>query len=102
NPQGIFHRGRAEALEGRRADALATVAELQKIATERYVPPSYIATILILLGDKDGAFEWLDRAVEDRSYEMIYINLDPLFHPVRDDPRLPALVRKLNLEPRKP
>jgi serine/threonine protein kinase/tetratricopeptide (TPR) repeat protein len=101
-PQGIWHRGRAEALEGRRADALATVAELQKIASERYVAPTYFATILMLLGDKDGAFDWLDRAVEDRSYDMTYINVDPLFDPVRDDPRFPALVRKLNLEPRKP
>jgi serine/threonine-protein kinase len=101
-PQGIWHRGRAEALEGRRADALATVAELQKIGSERYVAPTYFATILMLLDDKDGAFEWLDRAVEDRSYDMTYINVDPLFDPVRDDPRFPALVRKLNLEPRKP
>ncbi len=102
SPQGIWHRGRAEALEGRREEALATVAELRKIGSERYVSPAYVATLLMLLGDKDGAFEWLERAVEDRSYDITYLNVDPLFDPVRDDPRFPALVRKLNLEPRKP
>jgi hypothetical protein len=56
----------------------------------------------MLLDDRDGAFEWLDRAIEDRSYDITYINVDPLFDPVRDDPRFSALVRKLNLEPRKP
>jgi tetratricopeptide (TPR) repeat protein len=99
--QGIWHRGRAEALEGRRADALATVAELKRMSSERYISPTYVATILMLLGDKDEAFEWLDRAVEDHSYDVSYLNVDPLFDPVRDDPRFPALVRKVGLEPAK-
>ena len=52
-----------------------------------------------MLGEKDQAFEWLERAVEDHSYDMVYLNVDPLFDGFRDDPRFPALVRKVGLEP---
>jgi tetratricopeptide (TPR) repeat protein len=100
-PQGIWHRGRAEVLEGKRLEALATVAELQKLSAERYVSPSFVATILLSLGEKDRAFEWLERAVEDHSYDMIYLKVDPIFDGVRDDPRLSTLVRKVGLEPPK-
>ena len=100
-PQGIWHRGRAEALEGKRSEALETLAELQKLSAERYVSPSFVATLLIMLGEKDRAFEWLERAVEDHSYDMVYLNVDPLFDGFRDDPRFPGLVRKVGLEPPK-
>ena len=100
-PQGIWHRGRAEALEGKRAEALATVEELRKLSSERYVSPSYMATIFISLGEKDQAFEWLERAVEDHSYDITYVNVDPIYEGVRDDPRFAAIVRKVGLEPGK-
>jgi serine/threonine-protein kinase len=99
-PQGIWHRGRAEALEGKRAQALATIDELNDTAARRYVAPSYIATMFICLGDKDRAFEWLERACEDHSYDIVYLNVDPLFDGVRTDPRFPDLLRKAGLAPR--
>src|SRR5262249_60152704 len=97
NPQGVFHRGRAEALEGRTDQALATIAELERMSSERYVTPSFIGTIFIVLGNKDRAFEWLDRAADGRSYDIIYLNVDPLFDGVRADPRFPSLVAKAGL-----
>jgi tetratricopeptide (TPR) repeat protein len=64
-PQGLWLRGRAEALEGKRAEALATIDELKAMTARRYVSPSYNAAIFIRLGEKDHAFEWLARACDD-------------------------------------
>jgi hypothetical protein len=88
-------------LEERRDEALATVAELERLAQNRYVSPVYMATILIGLGEKDRAFVWLERAVEDHSYDVIYLKVDPLFDGIRNDPRFPELLRKVGLEPPK-
>jgi tetratricopeptide (TPR) repeat protein len=96
---GIWHRGRAEALEGRRAEALRTIEELKNLAARRYVASSYIATILIRLGDKDQAFVWLERALEQRSYDTLYLKVDPLFDGFRSDPRFPDLLRKAGFAP---
>jgi eukaryotic-like serine/threonine-protein kinase len=98
-PLGIWHRGRAEALEGRRAEALRTIEELKNLAARRYVASSYIATILIRLGDKDQAFVWLERALEQRSYDTLYLKVDPLFDGFRSDPRFPDLLRKAGFAP---
>jgi len=98
-PQGLFQRGSAEALEGRRPEALRTIQELQAMAASRYVSPSYMAAIFIRLGEKDRALEWLDRACDDHSYETIFLNVDPLYDGLRGDPRFQALLRKTGLSP---
>ncbi|MFY9552881.1 MAG: protein kinase [Thermoanaerobaculia bacterium] len=101
-PQGIGNRGHAQALAGQRAQALATIAELEAMAAHRYVAPPYIAVIFILLGEKDRAFEWLERSCEDHSYDLVYLNVDPLFDSLRNDPRFPDLLRKAGFAPRAP
>jgi tetratricopeptide (TPR) repeat protein len=101
-PQGIFQRGSAEALEGRRAEALRTIQELQAMAASRYVSPSYLGQIFLRLGEKDRALEWLDRAFDDHSYEVIFLNVDPLYDGLRADPRFQALLRKAEFAPRAP
>lgn len=47
--------------------------------------------------DKEQAFSWLDKAYEERSGYLMEIHLDPMFDPLRSDPRFPALVRRLGL-----
>jgi serine/threonine protein kinase/tetratricopeptide (TPR) repeat protein len=96
-PQGIYHRGRAFAAEGRRAEVLAAIEELKEQMTHSYVPPASVAILLTTLGDKEQAFDWLGRACEDRSYDVLYLNVDPVFDALRNDPRFAALTRKVNL-----
>jgi len=100
-PQAASQRGRAEALSGQRDEVLRTIEELKGLASTRYVAPSYIGTLFVLLGDKDRAFEWLDRACADRSYELLYLNVDPLYDSLKRDPRFPDLQRKAGLSPGK-
>src|SRR5262249_21615980 len=62
-----------------------------------YVSPYELATLYASLGDRNGAFEWLDVAYRDRNLGLIRLNTDFLLDPIRTDPPFAALVRKLGL-----
>lgn len=49
------------------------------------------------LGDKDRAFAWLDKAVEQRNWMIIYLKRDNVWDPLRSDPRFSALLRRVGL-----
>jgi hypothetical protein len=49
------------------------------------------------LGNKDRAFAWLDKAVAQRNWCIIYLKLDEVWNPVRSDPRFSDLLRRVGL-----
>jgi TolB-like protein len=68
-------------------------------AKEQYVEPYEFAQIHAQLGEKDQAFEWLEKAYEARSGRLTFLGVSPKFDPLRDDPRFHDLLRRMNLEP---
>jgi tetratricopeptide (TPR) repeat protein len=52
------------------------------------------------LEETDRAIENIERAYADHSSDMLFINAEPLFDPIRDDPRFQDLVRRIGLVPR--
>ena len=64
-----------------------------------YVPPNTIAVIYGQLGEKDQAFEWLEKAYEARAGIIVYLNVAAYWDPLRDDPRFQDLLLRMNLEP---
>jgi hypothetical protein len=46
------------------------------------------------LGDKDKAFEWLDKAAQDQTNVMQFLRVYPLLDPLRADPRFEAMLRR--------
>jgi hypothetical protein len=61
------------------------------------VPAHDIAAIYAALGDADRAFEFLERAIDDRSQVLGWVRFNPVFDALRDDPRYAAFVRRLGL-----
>ena len=59
--------------------------------------PSEIARVYAFRGERDRAFEWLDRAYEMRDEDLYIIKGDPLFKNLKGDPRYDRLLRKMNL-----
>jgi hypothetical protein len=55
------------------------------------------AEICTALGEKDDAFRWLEAAYEQRNGYLPWINQDPFFRPLRDDPRFQDLLRRMNV-----
>jgi DNA-binding winged helix-turn-helix (wHTH) protein/tetratricopeptide (TPR) repeat protein len=61
--------------------------------------PSFIALVYAFLGDKSQALAWLQRAAQDRSIDPTTLRFDPIFDPLRSDPRYLALLRQTGLTP---
>ncbi len=71
----------------------------QKMMSEQaYVDPLRIAELHAILDEKDQAFEWLEKAYEQRSPMLVYIRVNPQFDNIRSDPRFKAILKKMNLE----
>jgi serine/threonine-protein kinase len=84
---------------GRHEEALKILGDQQNLAKQRYVSPFNFAIIYTGLGDKDQAFAWLAKAVEERTRLLTQLKSRPLFDPLRSDPRYVELLRKMNLAP---
>ena len=59
--------------------------------------PIWTAADYAELGLKDKAFEWLDKAIESRNYNMEFIKVDERFVPLRSDPRFGDMLRRIGL-----
>jgi len=89
--------GHAYAVAGKRPEAEKTLAALKEQSTHHYVAPFDIALIYVGLGSKSSAFDWLDKAYEDRSTWLHSLKVDPRFDRVRDDTRYRDLLRRMRL-----
>ena len=86
----------AYAQAGRRIGALRLLAELKK-----HQQPGYAGAFVnayLGLGDYDQAFFWLEQAYRQQANPMQRLKVDPIFDPVRDDPRFKDLVHRVGLD----
>jgi tetratricopeptide (TPR) repeat protein len=89
--------GYAYAVAGRRAEAQKVLDQLTELSKEKYVGADGMALIYTGLGEKDKAFEWLEKAFEEHAVGDI--KAWPPFDPLRPDPRFADLLRRMNLQP---
>jgi tetratricopeptide (TPR) repeat protein len=82
---------------GRRREALAMMDELRRIAKARHPSPFRLAYVHLGLGDTDAAFDWLEKSVEARDWQMGMLKVEPAFDAVRSHPRFAALVDRVGL-----
>jgi tetratricopeptide (TPR) repeat protein len=88
--------GVAYATQGNKAEARKILDKL-KTQIDPYVPPENIAALYAHLGEKDAAFEYLQKAYEGGSIYMSFIKVDPELDPLRSDPRFAELLSKMGL-----
>lgn len=89
--------GHALALAGRRDEARGLLDELTARAASQYVPAFNHAMIHVGLGDRDRAFDFFNRAFDERSSWLVSLNIEPLLDSIRDDARFADLVRRVGL-----
>ncbi len=89
--------GYAYAVIGKKNDAQNRLDQLKDLSKKKYVDPFDIALIYVGLGEKELAFEWLEKAYEERSMYMFLIKVDPFFDNLRSDPRYISLLEKMGL-----
>jgi serine/threonine protein kinase/tetratricopeptide (TPR) repeat protein len=90
--------GHAYAMAGKKKEAMEVMGELRELSKREHVSPYYIASIYEALGEKDKAFEWLEKAYEINDTWISYLKVDPLFYKIRPDSRFKVLLKKVGLE----
>jgi eukaryotic-like serine/threonine-protein kinase len=88
----------AYARAGRLDDARRVLAQLIERAKTQYVAADGIASIYVAFGDKDEAFRWLNRAVDEHSAPLGGIGPRITFRPLRSDSRFADVLRRINLD----
>ena len=89
--------GHLYARSGKSAEARATFDELHARSRETYLPAYDLALVCVGLGWTDQAFEWLDRAHEERSGWLTYLKVEPRLDALRSDSRFDDLLRRVRL-----
>jgi tetratricopeptide (TPR) repeat protein len=82
------------AVMGKIEEARTLLAELMELSKQKYFSPYNAALIHSALGEKDQAFQFLEKAYENRAEWMIYLSVDPRLDGLRSDPRFDDLLRR--------
>jgi serine/threonine-protein kinase len=92
NPVMAAGLGHALAALRDRNEALRVAEDLQRLRTGKGLLAYEIGTIHAALGDRDQAFEWLARAVQERSGWVAYLRVDPRLDELHTDSRFDRLL----------
>ncbi len=87
--------GYAYAIQGRRSEAIAIIGELEERFTNKESNGQAIAAVYAGLGDKDRAFEWLEKDFNAGSSDLRRTRWYPPLKHLRDDPRFKDLVKRM-------
>jgi tetratricopeptide (TPR) repeat protein len=99
NPVFRAFTGHLLGVMGRFEDALAILAEGERLWDQGYFEPLVLALICVALGRTDAALGWLDRAEEVRSsWLTVHAALDSRLDPLRGHPRFQMLMVRMGLK----
>jgi TolB-like protein/Flp pilus assembly protein TadD len=70
---------------------------LQEFTARPDITPIMLAVLYLDVAEKDHAFEYLDKAVEERSFASDWMNVNPMLDSLHSDPRWAGLVRRMKL-----
>jgi len=97
SPSTLAGLAQVYAHAGRRSEAISTLNELLDVSRSQYVSPVSMYATYFRLGDADQGFEWLDRAIEERSNGVAYVTVDDFMDRFRTDPRYRRVLDRIGL-----
>ncbi len=75
---------------------MASLVELRKISPGGEAAPFNLALVYLGLGDYPRAIDSLEEAYAANSQSLVWLQRDPIYVPLRSDPRFIALMKRLN------
>lgn len=93
----LANLGNVRARMGQREEARRILQQLADTVKERYTPALAFAMVHVGLGENDRALNWLEKAYEERFNRLAYLRREPVWDPLRSDPRFIDLLRRINL-----
>jgi TolB-like protein/Tfp pilus assembly protein PilF len=97
DPQKVAQLQEAMGKAGAQGYWRRTVENYKESAKSNYVPSVLVAEACVRVGDKESAFEWLERGFEERDDLMINLKVEPVFENLRSDPRFQHLVQRVGI-----
>jgi DNA-binding winged helix-turn-helix (wHTH) protein/tetratricopeptide (TPR) repeat protein len=73
-----------------------TTERIKHPELEGFTGPFDVACLYATIGDKEKAFEFLEKAYQEHNYRISVLEVEPQLDPLRDDPRFADLVRRVN------
>jgi TolB-like protein/Tfp pilus assembly protein PilF len=90
----IYDTGMVYAAQGKRAEALQIIKELEEMSGANLSQAHWIAKIYATLNDKELAFSWLERGLAAGAIAVFYKD-EPVWDPIRSDSRFTDLLRRM-------
>jgi tetratricopeptide (TPR) repeat protein len=97
HPQLIALLARNYSKVGDISQSKQALAEIEEMSKRGYVSPYLFALIYDGLGDEEATLGWLEKAYKERSYFMIWLEVDPEFNDLRGDRRFQEMVKRIGL-----
>jgi tetratricopeptide (TPR) repeat protein len=89
--------GHVYAVMGKKSEAQRIIGELNDQSKQMYVDPYFVAQIHAALGDRDKAFQELEKAYQEHSSHLVWLKVEPKFDILHPDPRFANLVQRIGL-----
>jgi TolB-like protein/Flp pilus assembly protein TadD len=93
----LSHLGYVYGLAGKKTEAKKILSQLEKTARKKYVSAYYFALVYLGLNDLQRTFTWLNRACEEHASFLAFLNVEPMFDKIRQDPRFNDLQWRIDL-----
>jgi len=91
-------KGSTLALMGRMDEALDVARELEASFGETYIAPESIASVYVAVGDKERAYYWLERGLEEHSAGVISLPCSEAFRTLHGEQRFKDILKRVGLE----
>jgi hypothetical protein len=92
----IYNTGMVYAAQGKRAEALQVIKELEEMSGASLSQAPWIAKIYAALNEKEMALTWLERGLATGAIGAFYKD-EPVWDPIRSDPRFTDLLRHMGI-----
>jgi serine/threonine-protein kinase len=97
NAFALSNLGYTYAKSGRKDEARKVLNQMQELSARRYVSPLDIASIHAGLGEKNEAFELLEKAYKQHDDDLLFLKIHPPMESLRTDLRFQDLLRRVGL-----
>jgi len=96
DPAPIAYLGGLYGQMGRKAEAHKILEDLRRTRSEKYISAYSLACVLVGLGQKEEAIDWLERGYHEHDgFSLGSIRVDPVLVPLHGNPRFEALAEKV-------
>ena len=96
-PVAFAALGNVYGLSGDKKEAKNILDTLNLLSARRFVTSYGVALVYAALNEKDQAFQWLNKAYDERSHWLVWLRTDPRWINIRPDKRFATLVNNVGL-----